>query len=292
MYKGVYTALVTPFNKDGSLDEECLRQLVRFALANDISGLVPCGTTGESPTLSDSEWERVVKIVIKEADGRVPVIVGTGTNSTSKTIEKTKKAKELSASGALVVNPYYNKPTQKGLYLHFREVANSVPDIDIVVYNIKGRTGVNVETQTLVKLVNECPNIVCVKEASGDIEQMKEVIARTPEDFSVLSGDDGMTFDLIRERGHGVISVLSNLLPKEICDMTKTALDGDFEKASKINSNLEELYDAEFIETNPIPIKFMMAQKGLCGEVYRLPMCEMESFNKEKVLKIMRRKGI
>jgi len=286
MFKGVFTAIITPFKEDGSLSEECLKKLIDFNIENGITGIVPCGTTGESPTLSHDEHDQVIALTVSHVNGRVPVIAGTGSNSTAEAVRLTKHAESVGVTACLVVNPYYNKPTQEGLYRHFKAVADSVK-IPIVVYNIKGRTGVNVETSTLMRLVKDCPNIIAVKEASGDINQMKDVIAQRPEGFSVLSGDDNITLELIKAGGNGVISVASNLVPDKMVAMVGAALDGNFEDAEKINKELEPLFEAEFIETNPIPIKCALAMKGMCEEAYRLPMCELRPESKEKLREVL-----
>ncbi|MEA2036459.1 MAG: 4-hydroxy-tetrahydrodipicolinate synthase [Nanoarchaeota archaeon] len=287
MFKGVFTAIITPFKEDGSVDEECLKKLIDFNIENGVSGIVPCGTTGESPTLSHDEHDEVIKLTIKHVNKRVPVIAGTGSNSTREAIRLTKEAEDAGADACLLVNPYYNKPTQEGLYRHFKAIANAVK-FPCVVYNIKGRTGVNVETPTLIKLANECKNIVAVKEASGDIEQMKDVIAKKPEGFAVLSGDDNITLELIKAGGNGVISVASNLVPDKMAAMVKAALDNNMEDAEKINKELDPLFDVEFIETNPIPIKCALSLKGMCNEVYRLPICELRPENKEKLKEVLK----
>ncbi|MBW2975615.1 4-hydroxy-tetrahydrodipicolinate synthase [Candidatus Woesearchaeota archaeon] len=291
MFEGVFTAIITPFKEDGSVDEECLKRLIDFNIENGISGIVPCGTTGESPTLSHDEHDRVIELTVQHVNKRVPVIAGTGSNSTAEAIRLTKHAEEAGADGCLVVNPYYNKPTQEGLYRHFKAVADSVK-APIVVYNIKGRTGVNVETPTLMRLVKDCANIKAVKEASGDINQMKDVISQRPEGFSVLSGDDNITLELIKAGGNGVISVASNIIPDRMSAMVKAALEGNFELAEKLNDELAPFFGAEFIETNPIPIKAALAMKGMCNEVYRLPMCELRPENREKLKKVLAEMGI
>lgn len=274
-YRGVFTALITPFKSNGDVDEDALQKLIEYQIENNIDGLVPCGTTGESPTLSHDEHDRVVELTIEFANKRVPVIGGTGSNSTAEAIRLTRHAKDAGVDAVLLVNPYYNKPTQKGLYLHFKNIADAV-DIPCVVYNIKGRTAVNVETPTLVKLMNDCHNIIAVKEASGDLNQMKDVIAKRRPGFSVLSGDDNMALGLIESGGDGVISVASNLVPGRMVKMVHSALDGDIKKAKKLEEELADLFRVEFIETNPIPIKTALAMKGMCEEVFRLPMCELE----------------
>jgi 4-hydroxy-tetrahydrodipicolinate synthase len=287
MLQGVFTAIITPFKEDGSIDEEELKNLIDFNIENGVSGIVPCGTTGESPTLDDDEHNRVIELTIQHVNSRVAVIAGTGSNSTSKTIKDSQHAEKLGANALLIVNPYYNKPTQEGLYRHFKAVADSVK-IPIVVYNIKGRTGVNVETPTLVRLMSDCANIVAVKEASGDLQQMKDVIAQRKDDFAVLSGDDNITLDLIKAGGNGVISVASNIVPDKMSEMVKLALEENFEQAEEINKELEPLFDVEFIETNPIPIKYILSQKAMCKEVYRLPMCELRDESKTKVDEVLK----
>lgn len=274
-FKGVYTALITPFTEYGLVDEKAFKQIIEFQIAQGVDGLVPCGTTGESPTLSHAEHDRVIASTVETSAGRVPVIAGTGSNATSEAVRLSKHAESAGVDALLLVNPYYNKPTQKGLYLHFRTIADSV-GIPCVLYNIKGRTGVNIETDTLVRLANDCPNIVAVKEASGNLDQMKDVIARSPEDFSVLSGDDNMAVDLIEAGGDGVISVASNLIPAQMRAMIHTALSGDFVQARGWEKNLSPFFAACFCETNPIPIKTAMAAYGWCKEEFRLPMCSLE----------------
>src|SRR3989344_5580901 len=253
MVGGVYTAIITPFHNDGSIDEPALKRLIDFNIKNNVSGIVPCGTTGESPTLDHDEHDRVIELTIKQVNKRVPVIAGTGSNATAEAIRLTKHAEEAGADGCLLVNPYYNKPTQKGLYLHFKAIADAV-DFPCIVYNIKGRTGVNVNTDTLMKLANDCKNIVAVKEASGDMNQIKDVLAQRPEGFSVLSGDDGITLEVIKNGGQGVISVAANIVPDRMSAMVKAAL----------------------------------AMKGMCKEVYRLPMCEMEPAHKAKLKQVLK----
>lgn len=286
MFKGAITAIVTPFTQDGKIDENSLRGLVEFQIKNNIDGIVPCGTTGESPTLNHDEHQEVIEIAIDAANGKVPVIAGTGSNSTQEALEMTRKAANAGADASLQVSPYYNKPTQEGLFRHFSAVAKAV-DIPIIIYNIKGRTGVNIETSTLARLAKEHSNIVAVKEASGEITQMMDVLKTLPKEFDVLSGDDNMTFPLMALGGKGIISVASNVIPKEIHDMATYALNGNFDKAREMHFKLLPLFQGIFIETNPIPIKAALAMKGLIKEAYRLPMCEMKSENKEKLRKIL-----
>ncbi|MBU0628791.1 MAG: 4-hydroxy-tetrahydrodipicolinate synthase [Nanoarchaeota archaeon] len=284
--RGVFTAIITPFKEDGSVDEDCLKKLIDFNIENGVSGIVPCGTTGESPTLSHEEHDRVIELTISHVNKRVLVIAGTGSNSTAEAIRLSKHAEEAGADALLIVNPYYNKPTQEGLYRHFKAIADSVK-IAVIVYNIKGRTGVNVETKTLMRIIKDCPNVKAVKEASGDLSQMKDVIAHRPEGFSVLSGDDNMALDLIKAGGDGVISVASNVIPDRMADMVGAALSGDLAKAEELHNAMMPFFKAEFIETNPIPIKCALAMKGMCKEIYRLPMCELSAEHKQELKKVM-----
>jgi len=291
MFRGVYTALITPFKEDETVDENCLKKLVSFNIKHKVAGIVPCGTTGESPTLDHNEHDRVIELTVKYAESRVPVIAGTGSNSTKEAIRLTQHAEQVGADACLLVNPYYNKPTQEGLYRHFKAVADSV-EFPCIIYNIKGRTAVNVETKTLMRLAKDCKNIVGVKEASGDLTQIKEVIAQKPEGFSVLSGDDNITLELIKAGGDGVISVASNLVPDKMVAMVKAALIHDYETAERLNKELTPLFEVEFIETNPIPIKAALALKGMCQEVYRLPMCELRPQNREQLKKVLISMGV
>ncbi len=287
IFKGAFTAIVTPFKEDGRLDEKALKALVEFQIKNKIDGIVPCGTTGESPTLDYEEHHNVIQIVVDATKGKVPVIAGTGSNSTKEAIEMTRKAADAGADASLQVCPYYNKPTQEGLHMHFSEIAKSV-DIPIIIYNIQGRTSINLETATLAKLAKEHSNIVGVKEASGNLPQMMEVINTLPKNFSVLSGDDILTLPLMSCGGHGVISVASNIIPNEIHNLTECALNGDFKNAEELHYKYLPLFKGIFMETNPIPIKAALALKGMIKEIYRLPMCEMKAENKEKLRKILK----
>ena len=287
IFKGVFTAIVTPFKKDESVDYNVLGQLVEFNIKNGVNGIVPCGTTGESPTLSHEEHREVIEFVIKKVNKRCMVIAGTGSNCTREAIELSKHAEGAGADAVLVVNPYYNKPTQEGLYRHFKAIANSIK-IPLIVYNIKGRTGVNVDTPTLMRIASDCPNVLGVKEASGDMNQIKDVLAKCPERFCVLSGDDSIAFELVKNGGQGVISVASNVIPDKMVELMKLALAAKFAEAEVLNKSLIPFFEAEFIQTNPIPIKYMVAQRKMCEEVYRLPMCEMSKEYKEKVLLVMK----
>jgi 4-hydroxy-tetrahydrodipicolinate synthase len=280
-FQGSLVAMVTPFH-DGRVDESKLRELVEFHVAHGTDGLVPCGTTGESPTLTHEEHKRVVETVIQQARGRIPVVAGTGSNSTAEAIELTQHAARAGAAGALLVTPYYNKPTQQGLYAHFRAIAQAVPDLPLIVYNIQGRTAVNVETETMARLA-EIPNIVGVKEASGSLDQMTAVILACGPDFTVLSGDDNLTLPLMAVGGRGVISVVGNFLAREVADVTHAALEGDWKRARDLHLKLYPVCKAMFIETNPIPVKEAMAMLGMIRAEWRLPMCPMTPGNREKL---------
>src|SRR5216683_1797264 len=285
-FQGSIVALVTPF-RAGKVDEAKLRELVEMHVAQGTDGIVPCGTTGESPTLSHDEHHRVVEIVVETARGRLHVIAGTGSNATSEAIDLTRHAKKAGATGALVVNPYYNRPTQEGLYRHFRAVAEAVA-IPILVYNIQSRTAVNVETATLERLVRDVKNVAGVKEASGSLDQMSQVIAACGPDFSVLSGDDNITLPLLAIGGSGVVSVIANILPRETAEMVHAALDGDWKRARELHYKLFPLARAAFLETNPIPIKEAMAMVGMLEPEFRLPMCRMSDANREKLRAILK----
>jgi 4-hydroxy-tetrahydrodipicolinate synthase len=285
-FQGSFVAMVTPF-RNGKVDEAKLRELVEFHVTHGTDGIIPCGTTGESPTLSHDEHKRVVETVVEAARGRVRVVAGTGSNSTSEAIDLTKHAERAGANGALVVNPYYNKPTQEGLYRHYRAVAESVA-IPIVAYNIQSRTAVNVETETLARLARDVRNVVGVKEASGSLDQMSQVILACGPDFSVLSGDDNITLPLLAIGGSGVISVIANILPRETSDMVHAALDGDWKRARELHYRLFPLARAAFLETNPIPIKEAMAMAGMIEPEFRLPMCRMSDANREKLRAILK----
>ncbi|PYO56477.1 MAG: 4-hydroxy-tetrahydrodipicolinate synthase [Candidatus Rokuibacteriota bacterium] len=289
-FQGSIVALVTPF-RNGDVDEAKLRELVELHVGHGTDAIIPCGTTGESPTLSHAEHKRVVEVVIEAARGRVPVIAGTGSNSTAEAIDLTAHAKKAGARGALVVNPYYNRPTQEGLYRHFRAVAEAV-DIPILVYNIASRTAVNVETDTLARLVKDCPNIVGVKEASGSLDQMTQVVLACGPDFSVLSGDDNLTLPLMSVGGRGVVSVVANLVPRDTVEMTHAALAGDWKLARDLHLRLFPLCRAMFIETNPIPVKEALAMLGVIEPEFRLPMCRMSEPNRQRLRTVLEQYGL
>src|SRR5512137_1130137 len=284
MFKGSIVAIVTPF-KNGKVDEEALRGLIEFQIENGTDAIVPCGTTGESPVLSHEEHDRVIEITVDAVRKRVPVIAGTGSNSTAEAIRLTKHALEVGADGALVVCPYYNRPTQEGLYQHYKALAEAVP-IPIIVYNIQSRTGVNMNTDTLARLA-KIKNIVGVKEASGSLKQMAEVISTCGEDFTVLSGDDFFTFPLMCLGGHGIISVVSNIAPGPVAQMVDAFMAGDMKMARELHFKMTPLVDAMFIETNPAPVKAALAIMGKIEDVIRLPLVKVSDATREKVRKAM-----
>jgi 4-hydroxy-tetrahydrodipicolinate synthase len=286
MFTGVGTALVTPFTKSGDLDEKCVRLLGRRQIEAGIDFLVPCGTTGESPTLTDAERTRIIEILVDEAAGRVPVLAGAGGYNTAEVIHQADDMRRAGASGLLSVTPYYNKPTQEGLYQHYRAIAESTA-LPIVVYNVPGRTGSNVEPATLVRLA-AIPNIIGVKEASGNMTQMSEVCHVVPQDFIVLSGDDALTLPLMAIGGRGVISVVSNQIPAEMAQMVQAAARNDFAAARAIHARIVPLMHVNFVESNPIPVKAGMAAMGLLEEAYRLPMCAPKPETREKILKVLK----
>ncbi len=287
-HHGTITALITPFKND-SLDVEGLQQNIAFQLENGVSGILPLGTTGESPTLLPEERERVIEIAVECAKGKVPVWVGTGSYSTAETVIKTNRAHELGADVALIVTPYYNKPSQEGIFRHFEAVCRAT-SLPIVVYNIEGRCGRNIETHTLKRLA-EFPQIVGVKEASGNLLQMSEVIREISNErpgFSVLSGDDALTLPLMALGGHGAVSVVSNLIPKEMVNLTTALLEGRFEDARELHHHLFPLFRALFLEVNPVPIKEAMSLCGMAAGGPRLPLCEMLSHNKESLKEVLK----
>lgn len=281
MLRGVYTAMVTPFNADGSVDEGALRGLVDAQLAGGVNGLVPMGTTGESPTVTHEENIRVIEVVAEQAAGRTEIIAGTGSNSTDEAVRMTRLAKEVGATATLQVTPYYNKPTQEGLYRHFLTIAEAT-DLPMVVYNIPGRTARNVENETMLRLASH-PQIVAVKEASGSMAQVMELVSARPEGFSVLSGDDNITLPLMSLGGEGVVSVASNIAPRMMGELVAAAAAGDFDKARAMHYRLLPLFRMVFLQTNPIPIKYALASKGMITEAYRLPLVGLDDADKRTV---------
>lgn len=290
MFTGCGTALVTPFRADLSLDEAALRRLVNRQIEAGIDFLCPCGTTGESPTLGHKDHLRVVEITVEEARGRVPVVAGAGGYHTAEVIELAGELKRLGASGLLSVTPYYNKPTQEGLYQHYRAIAESV-DLPIVLYSVQPRTAVNIEPATVLRLA-EIPNIVALKEASGSIGQMASIAMRLPERFALLSGDDAVTLPLIALGGKGVISVVSNEIPAEFTQMTRAALYGDWTGARALQRRYQELLEINFVETSPGPVKYALYRMGLLDLHYRLPIVPPSPASQEKIDRVLELVGL
>jgi 4-hydroxy-tetrahydrodipicolinate synthase len=289
--RGCGTALVTPFTSDGSLDESALRSLVSWQVESGIDFLVPCGTTGETPTLSHDEWLRVISVTIEVVGGRVPILAGATSNSTRNAVEKAKEVARLKGVDAiLTASPYYNKPTQEGQYQHFKAIAEAV-DKPLVLYNVPGRTGANIEPTTLARMA-QIPNIVAVKEASGNMSQIADVFNAVPEDFLVFSGDDAITLPVVSLGGAGIISVCSNEIPKEMAQITRAALNGDWDAARKLHRRYLPLMQANFIESNPMPVKAVLAMMGRIGENYRLPMLPVKKETKIKLEKIAAELGL
>ena len=287
---GVFTALVTPF-KNGKVDEDALKDLIGFQLKGDVDGLVPCGTTGEAPTLSYEEHERVIELTVKYAGGSVPVIAGTGSNSTKEAIELTEGAKRLGADACLLTTPYYNKPTQEGLYRHYKEIAEAV-DISLVLYNIPGRTGINMAPET-IKRVAEIPNIVGIKEASGSLVQVSEIYRLTGGRFTIFSGDDNIFLPMMSVGAVGVISVISNIMPKELKELYRAfAEEEDIKKARDLHTRLMPLFQGMFIETNPIPVKEALYYIGMIEKEFRLPLCPLSDANSRYLKGLLKEYGL
>ncbi|MFH1201929.1 MAG: 4-hydroxy-tetrahydrodipicolinate synthase [Candidatus Omnitrophota bacterium] len=300
MFKGSIVAIVTPFSAKGGsasggkksvIDEKKFRDLIEFQIKNGSSGIVPCGTTGESATLTFEEHDRVIEITIEQVKKRVPVIAGTGSNSTQEAIMLTQHAAKAGADASLQVSPYYNRPTQKGLYEHFRAIAESV-NIPIILYNIASRTGVNIEPETIAKLANDCKNIAAVKEASGNLDQMSRIKQLCGADFDLISGDDSLTLPILSIGGTGIISVVANIVPRDVANLVAEFEKGNLKKAQEIHYRLLPLIKAIFIETNPIPIKTAMGLMGLCEPDLRLPMTSMSPDNIDKLRKALKDYGL
>jgi len=289
MFEGAMVALVTPFKK-GKVDEKKLAELVEFHIKNGTSGIVPCGTTGESATLSYEEHDRVIEVVIEAANKKISVIAGTGSNSTAEALMLTKHAKRSGADATLQVSPYYNKPTQEGLYRHFKTIAEE-SDLPMIVYNIASRTGVNIEPETMVR-ISKVKNIVGVKESSGNLEQMAMIRYLCGDKFDLISGDDALTLPLLAIGGTGVISVVNNIVPKDVAEMVLKFKKGDMEGARKLHYKLLPLIKAVFLETNPIPVKTAMSLMGMIEPDLRLPMCPMGEANLEKLKKALKDYGL
>lgn len=286
---GCATALVTPFRKDGSVDEECFKRLAERQIKGSVKLLVPCGTTGESATMTEAERLNVIRLAVEVAHRQeAKVIAGTGSNSTAATIEFTRRARELGADAALIVAPYYNKPTQAGLYAHFSEVAKSVTDFPIMLYNVPGRTASNISAETTLRLAADNPNIVATKEASGDLSQVMAILAGRPKGFKVFSGDDATTLPLIALGADGLVSVIANEMPRETSRMVEKALDGAWTAARKLHFQLLPLMEANFIESSPAPCKFVMKELGLLEENLRLPLVPVGAKTREKLKAVIK----
>jgi 4-hydroxy-tetrahydrodipicolinate synthase len=285
-FQGTGTALVTPFKKDGSLDEAALRRLVDYEVKGGVDALIPLGTTGESPSLTHAEFARVFEIVKDQARGKVKIFGGAGSNNTQTAIEHATLVKKMGLDAALIVGPYYNKPTQEGYFQHYRAIADAV-DIPIIVYNVPGRTGGNIEAATTLRMAEEIPNIVAVKEASGNFAQIMEIARNKPKDFSLLSGDDAVTLPIMSLGGDGCISVVANETPRDFSDMVRACLKGKWNKALELHNKLLPLMNVNFIESNPIPVKAALAMMGMIEEVYRLPLVHIGEKNREKLRTVL-----
>jgi 4-hydroxy-tetrahydrodipicolinate synthase len=289
-FTGCGTALVTPFTRDGAVDEAAVSRLARRQIDGGVHFLVPCGTTGEVPTLTEEEQVRIVELIVAEAKGRVPVLAGAGGYNTREVIHMGKRMRAAGADGLLSVTPYYNKPTPEGLVQHYRAIGDAV-GLPIVVYNVPGRTGVNVDPATLLRL-SEIPQVIAVKEASGNVTQMCEICASLPADFIVLSGDDALTLPLMAVGGRGIISVASNEIPREMSQMVELGERGDFAAARELHQRIFNLLQINFVEANPIPVKYAMASMGLLEEVYRLPMVSPRPASKQKIDAVLQSLGL
>ncbi|HKO41675.1 MAG TPA: 4-hydroxy-tetrahydrodipicolinate synthase [Pyrinomonadaceae bacterium] len=286
------TALVTPFTSDGSIDEPALTRLIEYQISNGVKVLVPCGTTGESATMTEAEDQRVISIAIELAKGRARVIAGGGSNSTAVAIENSKIVRDLGADAVLQVAPFYNKPTQEGLYAHFSAIAEAVPDLPIVIYNVPGRTSSNIAAETTLRLARDCENIVAVKEASGNLSQIMEILRERPDGFHVLSGDDAVTLPLIALGGDGLISVASNEAPELMSQMVTLALEGKWNEARELHYRLLPLMEVNFIESSPGPVKAALAMMGMIDENYRLPLVPIQEKSKAKVREVITELGL
>jgi 4-hydroxy-tetrahydrodipicolinate synthase len=290
--RGCATALVTPFTADGSVDEKRLRDLIEYQIAGGVRVLVPCGTTGESVTMNDEENKLVIRTTVELARGRAKVIAGTGSNSTAVTIERSKGAREIGVDGVLTVAPYYNKPTQDGLYAHFRAIAEAVADLPVVIYNVPGRTSSNIAAETTLRLARDVENIVAVKEASGNLSQIMEILRRRPEGFRVISGDDALTLALIALGAEGLISVASNEAPALMSKLNDLALAGKWDQARELHYRLLPLMEANFIESSPGPVKAAMAMMGLLEENLRLPLVPVQEKTRVRLREVLNELGL
>lgn len=290
--RGCATALVTPFTSDGSVDVDRLRKLIEYQIAGGVRLLVPCGTTGESATMTDEEDQLVIKTTVETARGRAKVIAGTGSNSTAAAIQYSITARELGADAILSVAPYYNKPTQEGLYAHFRSIAESVSDVPVVVYNVPGRTSSNIAAQTMIKLARDLENIVAVKEASGNLSQIMEIIKDRPDGFRVISGDDSLTLAILALGGDGLISVASNEVPGLMSQLVDLALAGEWQKARELHYRLLPLLETNFIESSPGPVKAAMKMMGLIEENFRLPLVPIQEKSRTRLREVLIELGV
>ncbi len=290
MFQGSMVAIITPFDSQGNFDEESYRQLIEFQITNGTDVIVPCGTTGESATLDYKEHDQVIKTCIEQVNKRVPVLAGTGSNSTAEAIAISQHAKEMGADGVLLVSPYYNKPSQEGLYQNFKAIADNVA-LPQVLYNVPSRTGMNMVAETTIHLA-EIDNIVAIKEASGDITQASEIIARAGDKIDVLSGDDFLTLPLMACGGKGVISVTANIMPKQVKAMVQAAQDNRWDDAKQLHLQLLDAHQAMFIESNPVPVKTSAALMGKCRADVRLPMVSMQSSTLEKLKMVLKKHGL
>lgn len=294
-FNGTGTALVTPFNADSSIDFPALARLVDFQIAGGVEFLIACGSTGESATMTEEEDRSVIRFVVehvKKSGKNLKVVAGTGSNSTREAARYIKHAQDLGADGALVVTPYYNKPTHAGLLAHYSTVCEAAPTFPVILYNVPGRTGSNVGAESQLAIMEACPNIVATKEASGNLDQMMEIIANAPEGVAVLSGDDSLTLPLVAAGGKGVISVFSNYAPKGFSDLVRAALAGNFAEARSLQYRFLELMKLNFIESNPLPVKAALTMMGIIQEQYRLPLVPMQAQNKEKLRKALQTAGL
>jgi 4-hydroxy-tetrahydrodipicolinate synthase len=285
--RGTGTALITPFKKTGVVDEAALRKFVDWQIKNKVEFLVPCGTTGESATMTRGERRRVIEIVVEQCNGKIPVVAGTGTNSTMDSIHLTKDAMDAGADAVLLVGPYYNKPTQEGYFQHFCTIIE-VCDVKAVLYNVPGRTAGNIFAETTLRIAEEVENVIAIKEASNNLEQIMQIIKYRPKNFAVLSGDDSLTLPVIASGGDGIISVMSNEVPKQFSDLVRFALSGDLNRAKELHYKLFELMKINFIESNPIPVKTALSMMGMVSEDFRLPLTKMSKGNKDKLKNVLK----
>jgi len=290
-FAGAHTALITPFLEDESLDEVALTRLIEAQIAGGVAGIVPVGTTGESPTLDHAEHRRVIEITVKAAQKKILVIAGTGSNATSEAVELTVEAEKLGADASLQVAPYYNKPSPEGLYRHFRKVADAV-SIPIILYSIPGRCGIEIPVSVVARLAADCPNVVAIKEAGGSVERVNQLRATLPPSFQILSGDDSLTLSFLVSGAVGVISVASNLIPSEVQELVSSFLEGKLKRAQEIHSRYYPLFRDLFLEPNPVPAKTALAARALCTPKVRLPLCEITPANKEILLATLKATGL